>query len=451
MRFLWRKWVKPMRSKKNSLSGTAEVYRFTIGQMVKGKANILMLVVLVLVVLASGPLTALLGGGNKPEKSEITAVYVKNTSGYPLAFETLAEEYFADTRFVASEWTEENFGEQLGDTEVFAQIQKDDAQGNFYLEVLTPEGSKIGKSDLDACAKVLTDLFNMARYSRINAGEEQLAILMSNYTIQTQKIAEYLEPEEVNVDDRLAVQLAYSIVVLLLCTFTTSYIVQKVVEEKASRLTEMLMVSVRPLALLAGKILAVMTYICGLVVLLGGAFMVSSVLTEKYTGVDTAARLLASMQMGTSSVQLSAGMIAVFAVSLALGYLTVSFLAGLLGAASSSMEDVEPINMIVVLIVMAGYLTAVIMTPLKLGAGVSAAVSLIPILSIFCAPVNFMLGDIGPGILLLSWGIQLLLLLALWHGCAKIYRDLMLYRGSRMKAGRILAMMRGNRRKGEDR
>ena len=443
--------MKPMRSKQNRLSGTAEVYRFTIGQMVKGKANIFMIIILVLSVLASGPLTALLGGGNKPEKSKITAVHVKNDSGYPLVFETLTEEYFANTCFSDTELTEETFGEQLGDTEVFAQITKDDVQGEFRLDAFTLEGSRIEQSDLDACVNVLSDLFNTARYSQINAGEEQLAILMSSYTTQTKKIAEYLEPENVNVDDRLAVQLGYSVLVLILCTFTTSYIVQKVVEEKASKLTEMLMVSVRPLALLAGKILAVMTYICGLVILLGVAFMVSSVLTEKYTGVDMAAKLLTSMQMGTSSLQISVGMVAVFAVSLTLGYLTVSFLSGLLGAASSSMEDVEPVNMIVVMIVMAGYLTAMVTTPLKLGEGVLTVISLIPILSIFCAPVYFMLGDIGLGILLFSWTIQLFLLWALWHGCAKIYRDLMLYRGSRMKAGKILAMMHGNGRKEGDR
>ena len=196
-----------MRSKQNSLSGTAEVYRFTIGQMVKGKANIFMIIILVLSVLASGPLTALLGGGNKPEKSKITAVHVKNDSGYPLVFETLTEEYFANTCFSDTELTEETFGEQLGDTEVFAQITKDDVQGEFRLDAFTLEGSRIEQSDLDACVNVLSDLFNTARYSQINAGEEQLAILMSSYTTQTKKIAEYLEPENVNVDDRLAVQL----------------------------------------------------------------------------------------------------------------------------------------------------------------------------------------------------------------------------------------------------
>ena len=443
--------MKLMKSRQNCLSGTAEVYRFTFGQMVKGKANILTLIIMAVAVLASGPLMALFSEEKKPEKSEITAVYVNNTSGYPLAYEGAAEEYFADTRFVDCEWTKETFREEIGSTEVFAQITRDVKQGEISLDVFTTEGSEIEQNDLDACTNVLSGLFNAARYSRIDAEEEQLALLMSGYTTDVQKIAEYAEPESISVDDRLAVQLAYSIVVLILCTFTTSYIVQKVVEEKSSKLTEMLMVSIKPLALLAGKILAVMTYICGLVVLLGGMFLVSSVLTEQYTGVDTAAKLLASMQMGSSSLRLSAGMIVVFAVSLALGYLTVSFLSGLLGAACSSMEDVEPVNMIVVMIVMAGYLTAIITTPLKMGAGASAAVSLIPILSIFCAPVYFMLGDIGLGILLLSWVIQILLLMLLWHGCAKIYRDLMLYRGSRMKIGRILLMMGGNGRKGGNR
>lgn len=369
--------MKPMKSKKNSLSGTAGVYRFTLNQMVKGKANILTLVILVLAAMAASPIMAFLGGESGTEKSGMqqTGIYTDGAA----------------------------------------------------------------------------ELLNAEEYSEIGASEEQLSILISGYATDTQSVDKYLEPEDTNMETRFAVQMMYSILVLVLCVFTTSYVVQKVVEEKASKLTEMLMVSIKPLALLIGKILAVMTYICGLMLLLGTAFLVSAALTENYTGVDTAAKLLEAMQLNASAIQLSAGMAAVFAVSLVLGYLTISFLAGLLGAACSSMDEVEPVNLIVVLLVMVGYLAAMITAPLDMGTGFSAAMSLIPILSVFCTPVYFLMGNISAGILLLSWLIQVFLLVLLWYGCAKVYRDLMLYRGSRMKAGQIFAMMSGNRRKGGDR
>ena len=65
---------------------------------------------------------------------------------------------------------------------------------------------------------------------------------------------------------------------------------------------------------------------------------------------------------------------------------------------------------------------------------------LCPILSIFCAPVQYMLGGIGLPVLLLSWVIQAAVVAALAVLCARVYSALLIYRGSRLTFGKILAM-----------
>ena len=66
---------------------------------------------------------------------------------------------------------------------------------------------------------------------------------------------EFLNPQETDWETGFTVQYAYAIVVLMLCLFSSAYVVRAIAEEKSSRLVELLMVSVRPLALLLGKVL----------------------------------------------------------------------------------------------------------------------------------------------------------------------------------------------------
>ncbi|WP_286151981.1 hypothetical protein [Sporofaciens musculi] len=75
-------------------------------------------------------------------------------------------------------------------------------------------------------------------------------------------------------------------------------------------------------------------------------------------------------------------------------------------------------------------------------------VSLCPVASMFCAPVRYLIGDIGFGMLAFSWALQLAVILLLAYVCARIYRALMMYRGSRMKLGGWISMLHQNGAKG---
>ena len=114
-------------------------------------------------------------------------------------------------------------------------------------------------------------------------------------------------------------------------------------------------------------------------------------------------------------------------------------LAGLAGCCCDSMDDVEGANMKVVLAVMAGYLVSCIAGTMS-GTGISLFVSLFPLVSIFCAPVQFALGNIGLGILILSWLLQVLVIAGMAVFSARVYNDLIIYRGSRVGFGKLLAM-----------
>ena len=97
-----------MKTSGNNLTGIGKVYRFTLAQMLKGKANIITLFIFFLITAASIPVMTLMMGGKNgassdgAESLEIAKVYVRNDTGYELALESIPDmdEVFADTEFI---------------------------------------------------------------------------------------------------------------------------------------------------------------------------------------------------------------------------------------------------------------------------------------------------------------------------------------------------------------
>lgn len=130
---------------------------------------------------------------------------------------------------------------------------------------------------------------------------------------------------------------------MMVCLMSASYVIRAVVEEKDSRLVELLLVSVKPMALLAGKILAVMAFTFGWLLAMLAGFGVSCGLTAALMGSDVLHRqlsgVLAALPQAVPDVWHLVSLLAVLLVSLALGYLTMSIIGGVAGACCSGMEE----------------------------------------------------------------------------------------------------------------
>jgi len=263
---------------------------------------------------------------------------------------------------------------------------------------------------------------------------------MPDYYTSVMSIGKYLEPAE-NHFGTFIVQYGYSVLVMIVSMFSAIYIIRAVIEEKASKLVETLMVSVSPLALILGKILAVMTYIFSMFILLGIIYATSFIVSGIFIDTSYMGNMLAGAGVDFSALNISPVTIIIVLVSLALGYLTFSIIAGISGTSCSSMDEVERANMTVVLVVMAGYMAASFAPAFGSGA-VPVIVSLVPILSIFCAPVHYVIGNVSAGILLLSWAIQAAVVVLLAMFCARVYRDLIMHSGGRVKLSRLIAIFR---------
>lgn len=434
-----------MKQFKDKLKGTGSVFRFTLQQYFKNKANIISLIIILLFSTLMLPISTLIGGAEskKEDFSSVSKVIVCNNT--PYAFEAssfelaLSEDsYWTNTEFASfNDILPEPGLYSLTEDEVqiFARASEDGI--GYTIQVLTCDDFTVSEDDISSLESLAVELFTQARYNSLNISQEQLDILMANWRYSTDSVESYLKDDDM-YSTQAMLQLAYSMILMMVCVLSVSYIVRSIIEEKASKLVETLLVSVQPLALIVGKVLASMAYVVLFIFAMLAGYALSYFVTGMFVEVN-----VNGMFMGISFdlLQFSPLTIIAFIVSLLLGYLTFSLIAGLTGSGCSSMEDAEGATLGSTFLIMFGYIFSSMSTAFD-AAGAVYASCLIPFLSIFCAPVQYLLGNIGFGVLVLSWVFQTVIIVLLAILCSKIYRNLIMHRGNRITWKQMLVMFR---------
>lgn len=402
------------------LSGTGQVYRFTLSQLLKSRANRVTLIIMVLLAAVSMPLTALLGG-ETPETSDtagLASVRVDNRTDLALDFS--GDAYWADTDFSAG----------AGEPDAVVTITGDET--GYQVAVVGSESAHAGE---------LSQLAETARQAVRNACLQAAGLSSRQLEALTASTG-----EEDSHEDGFWVQYGYSILAMILCLMSASYVIRAVVEEKDSRLVELLLVSVKPMALLAGKILAVMAFTFGWLLAMLAGFGVSCGLTAGLMGPGVLQKQLSGLLAAVPRVQedlwQAAGVLLVLLVSLGLGYLTMSLIGGVAGACCSGMEEAGEATGPVMLLTMTGYLASCVVGAVSSGP-VAVFSTLCPVVSIFCAPVQFAGGNVPFWLLLASWAIQAAVIWGLLTLASQVYAGLIVHRGSRVKLRELMSMAKG--------
>ncbi len=402
------------------LSGTGQVYRFTLSQLLKSRANRVTLIIMVLLAAVSMPLTALLGG-ETPETSDtasLTSVRVDNRTDLALDFS--GDAYWADTDFSAD----------AGEPDAVVTVTGDET--GYQVAVNGSEAADAG--ELSQLAETARQAVRDACLRAAGLSSRQLEALTAS------------TGEEDSHEEGFWVQYGYSILAMILCLMSASYVIRAVVEEKDSRLVELLLVSVKPMALLAGKILAVMAFTFGWLLAMLAGLGVSCGLTAGLLGPGVLQKQLSGLLAAVPRVQedlwQAAGVLLVLLVSLGLGYLTMSLIGGVAGACCSGMEEAGEATGPVMLLTMAGYLASCVVGAVPSGP-VAVFSTLCPIVSIFCAPVQFAGGNVSIWLVLASWVIQAAVIWGLLTLASRVYAGLIVHRGSRVKLRELMSMAKG--------
>jgi ABC-2 type transport system permease protein len=228
---------------------------------------------------------------------------------------------------------------------------------------------------------------------------------------------------------------ALAYILMLVITIYAVAVMRSVVQEKTSRVMELMVATVKPRSLMAGKILGV-----------GGAGLIQVAIWLTIGALTLAYReqilgLFGASAGGSALPSLSAGEVVVALLYFVLGYFFYASLYAAVGAMVSSEQDTQQVQMPVTLLLVAGIVvvTAVSGDP----RGFTAAVmTTVPFWSPLLMPMRILLGGASAGEVALSLVVLAVSTVLVASAAARIYRVGVLMYGKRPSLRELLRWLR---------
>lgn len=375
-----------------------------IGTRVRSKAYRVTTVVMLLLIVVGIVVIKLISGGGG---ADATIGYTPATAGFsaPLQATGKAVDQSIDVTQVADEAAGRA---KLADGSIDALLTGDGK--SVHVQV---------KKDLDGkLANVLQLL------SRQVALDQQITTLGGNpaqfeATVSAAKFVEdppLEEPYDYN-GQQLVLGIVAGILIYLSLMINGQSVAQGVVEEKTSRVVELLLSTIKPWQLMAGKVLGI--GVVGLIqmVVIGAAWgdrrMATGVLTV--------------------SVSAAVGTVVWLIVWYLLGFFMYSIVFAALGALVSRQEDVGGAVMPALMFVIAGYVVGISVLPSDPGNTFAEVLSVIPVFAPTLMPMRLAMGGVPVWEAVLSVGLVVLMIPVLIWLAARIYRNAVMRSGAKVK------------------
>ena len=235
--------------------------------------------------------------------------------------------------------------------------------------------------------------------------------------------------------------------VLYMCIIMYGQMVgTSVATEKSSRVMELLLTSIRPLAIIVGKVMSMMVlslvqlgiWLVLLVVGNGIGTVLGQKIYPNYSNIVI--ELLKEFDLLTIFSPLR---ILCALVVFILGFTFYCTLAGLMGATVNRGEDLSSAMSVYSTVSVIGFMLAYIPSILgTLGTGIQQFVSIFPLSSPFILPAKILTGELPVGMIILGVLILFVVVITFVIVVAKIYEIVILYNGTKVGLRQIKDMMR---------
>ena len=259
----------------------------------------------------------------------------------------------------------------------------------------------------------------LARSTALNGRLEQLGVdpVKVNQAVAAANVdVQSLTPPDPHRSQRLAVGVIAGILVYVALMLYGQMVAQGVVEEKTSRIVELLLTAIRPWQLLLGKVLGIGVLGLGQLLLVAVAGVV--------TGVQTHALTLPG--------SVAAGALVGAVVWFLLGYLAYALMFAAVGALVSRQEDVAGAVAPLTVFIVVPYVLGISILPSNPGSSFLAVLSLIPLFSPTLMPMRIAAGAPAWEVVV-SIGLMLAFIAAIVWIAGRIYGNAITRTGARVK------------------
>ncbi len=439
--------------KKNSCRGWKDVFSFTLTQTLKSKPYLIAMVIMFVFSVISMPILSLITKNPAEEgdvKSNITKAYLSNQTPYgELAVSAeLATGYEGIVIEPLTE-SEEIVTKRLAEEEVSAvliSITDSGMQANIRL-LKSPEGP-VKNYELQTLGESVQRAYQKAKMTALGVTEEQLAylsvqVLPSAGVIDT-KEAEVVEDTSITSGEYWFIY-GLMFVIIMVSILSSTQVASSVVVEKSSKVLEYILISVRPLAIIVGKVLAMLvaTLLQMLMMIVG--LVVSNKISMGITGEEN--NVLAQYLSPEIMSNLKPGNVIIGLVVAGIGMVLYATLAGLCGATVSRMEEVNECLTVLTVATLVGFYIGMMAADGMMTSGTSAFSTfalLFPLSSAFLLPGALLVGRVDLWILLLSVLILIISVMAMFAFVAKVYESLILHNGKRIRMKELLTIFKNS-------
>ncbi|MDR0197517.1 MAG: ABC transporter permease [Oscillospiraceae bacterium] len=453
--------------------GWSNVLRFTYLQTVRSKSfiisNIVIFSLLLLMMAGVNFLPKLIGSeaekdtiqiddgqGNIIEAAafKIEKVYILDKSGVNPDFSFLTA-YKVEYEFIG----EDKLGQTMNTVaagekpETLLVIERDET-GMFTLTMDRPDNADLVKnSDCNSLLNFFYLSVKNANYISlgVSAGDLYLADapIITKVTVNGEE-----PPSEIARYMGMMSTMVTSLILFMLIIMYGQLTAQSIATEKTSRVLELLLTSIKPLAVIIGKVLAMMLVVITQVAAIFSAsailFMIfapAGTLGEIFGMVETDDVEVAMISQGLRNTfaDFGASQILLIVLIFILGFLFYSLIAGLIGASISRIEDLQtamqPMAIISVLGFYLSYFTPMMGMNEDGGNAFLTKLSYyLPISSPFALPGAIMSGEIGADELTVAIGVLAASVALFAMFVAKVYESIILYTGNRLKIKDMIKM-----------
>ncbi len=448
--------------KRNEYAGWKEVFLFSLRQQLKQKSFRGFLILMCVVILAAAPVSAWLQQRDQEQVkvTEVSRFTIYDETGLGIDYSHALEGERYETVHVAEEPGDgfashvQVLEESQGSTEIIVHVTYEEA-GYFNLTFVKAATADLKDQDCEQLSQDFESFFQDARIRVVDVDQEQLDFINQpvetrvEYTTEDGEITPQEGGEGISMTEYY-VLLAGIVIVMMIVNMGGSQIALSIVTEKSTKVVEYLMINVRPMALIVGKILAALTAVVIQFAAYGVSYLLSKQISSALFGaVSGSAEADETVGIMELFAHVNGVTLVLAAVMILVGVLFFSIVAGLAGASVSRMEEMAEGLKIYQLLLVVGSYIGIFLCIMQMVGNVSDVVvnicCILPLSAPFVMPANLLLGKVSVVTGLVSLTVVVVCTAALFSFTAKVYESLIFYNGNVLKLKDILQIARNRR------
>lgn len=479
---------------KNSIKGWKDIFSFTFIQGIKAKSIIISTAIMCVIIIAGVPIASLISSKSEIKKTSIEEVCIADMTGIKIAkdFDILknvknddeTENMYSKIKYTELDSQKLNIDENTGLKDIY-KFDKDSKkvylqitylEDSFDIEVIYDGKGKLESEDVNNYSDFVRDNFQKILMKNMSVADKDIEIVNSVNTINYCNI-DSVKDENNNTDvssnesddklnsDKLKddnsssnadgkhstgkYNILYTMLMatLFILTFCGERIAMSIITEKSSKVMEYLMTSIKPMAIVVGKVLANLLIIGVQVGLIAISFITAIVVNTSITGE----KLPESLRNMLSRSNFDSANVLTILVSILMligGLVLFSLIAALAGASVSKMEEMsEGVKMFTFVLVIGAYIALFVLSSntYEKTSVVKYATMLVPLTSVFLAPGALLTGYLSAGLGVLALLIMIISNVLLVRFVADVYESMIYYNGTHLKLKDIIGISKQSR------